>query len=46
MLENVELPLVYQGVSADDRREMALAALERVGLAERVKDVYKRQHGR
>ena len=37
MLENVELPLVYQGVSADDRREMALAALERVGLAERVK---------
>ena len=36
-LENVELPLVYQGVSADDRREMALAALERVGLAERVK---------
>ena len=37
VLENVELPLVYQGVSADDRREMALAALERVGLAERVK---------
>ena len=32
VLENVELPLVYQGVSADDRREMALAA-----LAERVK---------
>ena len=37
VLENVELPLVYQGVSADDRREMALDALERVGLAERVK---------
>ena len=37
VLENVELPLVYQGVSADDRREMALAALERVGLDERVK---------
>ena len=37
VLENVELPLVYQGVSADDRREMALAARERVGLAERVK---------
>ena len=37
VLENVELPLVYQGVSADDRREMALAALERVGLAERGK---------
>ena len=37
VLETVELHLVYQGVSADDRREMALAALERVGLAERVK---------
>ena len=37
VLDNVELPVVYQGVSADDRREMALAALERVGLAERVK---------
>ena len=37
MLENVELPLIYQGVNADDRREMALAALERVGLAGRIK---------
>ena len=37
VLENVELPLIYQGVDADDRREMALEALDRVGLADRVK---------
>ncbi|MDY3281040.1 ABC transporter ATP-binding protein [Dysosmobacter sp.] len=37
VLENVELPLIYQGVDADDRREMALEALNRVGLADRVK---------
>ena len=37
VLENVELPLIYQGVNADDRREMALAALERVGLSGRIK---------
>ena len=36
VLENVELPLIYQGVNMDDRREMALEALERVGLAGRV----------
>ena len=37
VLENVELPLIYQGVSVDDRREMALEALERVGLSGRTK---------
>lgn len=31
-LENVELPLIYQSVSAADRRRMSLTALERVGL--------------
>ncbi|MDR0861487.1 MAG: ABC transporter ATP-binding protein [Oscillospiraceae bacterium] len=36
-IENVELPLVYQGVSARRRREMAEDALERVGLADRAK---------
>ena len=35
VLENVELPLIYQGVDPIDRREMAMEALERVGLAER-----------
>ena len=37
MLENVELPLIYQGVNADDRQDMALEALARVGLANRIK---------
>jgi putative ABC transport system ATP-binding protein len=31
-LENVELPLVYRGIPADERRESALRALEAVGL--------------
>ena len=35
MLENVELPLIYQGIDPVDRREMAMEALGRVGLAER-----------
>jgi putative ABC transport system ATP-binding protein len=35
-LRNVELPLVYAGVPAQERRERAMAALERVGLAARV----------
>jgi putative ABC transport system ATP-binding protein len=35
-LRNVELPLVYAGVSRDERRERALGALDRVGLADRV----------
>jgi putative ABC transport system ATP-binding protein len=35
-LRNVELPLVYAGVPASERRERAMAALEKVGLAERV----------
>ncbi|MBK6697785.1 MAG: ABC transporter ATP-binding protein [Myxococcales bacterium] len=33
--ENVELPLVYSGVTAKERRERAAAALEKVGLANR-----------
>ena len=37
VLENVELPLIYQGIGAADRRDMAMEALERVGLAGRVK---------
>jgi putative ABC transport system ATP-binding protein len=34
-LENVETPLMYQGVPAKQRRRRALEALERVGLAGR-----------
>ncbi|MDI9497358.1 MAG: ABC transporter ATP-binding protein [Bacillota bacterium] len=34
ILENVELPLIYQGVSRRERRERAMAQLETVGLAD------------
>ncbi|MBZ0155514.1 MAG: ABC transporter ATP-binding protein [Alphaproteobacteria bacterium] len=34
-LENVELPMLYSGTPAKERRERAAAALERVGLAGR-----------
>jgi putative ABC transport system ATP-binding protein len=36
-LENVELPLVYRGVGARERRERAERALQRVGLGKRMK---------
>jgi putative ABC transport system ATP-binding protein len=36
-LENVELPLVYRGVGARQRRERARDALARVGLARRMR---------
>ncbi len=36
-LENVELPLIYQGVHPGKRRDMAMEALDRVGLANRYK---------
>ncbi|MGQ9794475.1 MAG: ABC transporter ATP-binding protein [Anaerolineae bacterium] len=35
-LGNVELPLIYSGVTPRKRRELALAALEAVGLADRM----------
>ena len=35
--ENVELPLIYQGLSAVERKTRVTEALERVGLAERMK---------
>jgi putative ABC transport system ATP-binding protein len=35
-LENVMLPLVYAGISKEDREQRALATLEKVGLADRV----------
>ena len=35
-LHNVELPLIYAGINKLERREMALKALDRVGLADRV----------
>ncbi len=35
-LHNVELPLIYAGVPAQERRQIALEALAHVGLADRV----------
>jgi putative ABC transport system ATP-binding protein len=35
ILENVELPLMYAGIPARERRERALALLEKVGLADK-----------
>lgn len=35
-LRNVELPLIYAGVSAEERRRIALEALASVGLADRI----------
>lgn len=37
ILENVEIPLMYAGIKAKERRKRALEALERVGLGDRVK---------
>ena len=39
LLENVELPLLYAGVPAAERREKAMKSLERVGLAEKWKNM-------
>jgi putative ABC transport system ATP-binding protein len=35
--ENVELPLTYRGMAADERRKRVQAALERVGMSHRMK---------
>ena len=35
--ENVELPLIYQNISLSQRRAMVLEAMERLGVADRVK---------
>ena len=35
--ENVELPLIYQGIPAAERRARVMDALERVGLKKRIK---------
>jgi putative ABC transport system ATP-binding protein len=36
VLQNVELPMIYSGLSARERRERALQAIERVGLSNRL----------
>lgn len=35
-IENVELPMIYAGISASERRSRSIQALERVGLGERL----------
>lgn len=35
-IENVELPMIYAGVSGTERKERAIKALQRVGLGERL----------
>jgi putative ABC transport system ATP-binding protein len=35
-LRNVELPLIYSGMPAEERRQVALEALQNVGLADRI----------
>ena len=37
-LENVELPLIYRGVSSSERRARSIAALERVGLGSKLQN--------
>ncbi|RCL55223.1 MAG: ABC transporter ATP-binding protein [Synechococcus sp. MED-G71] len=37
-LENVELPMIYANVPADERRRRATEALQRVGLGERLRN--------
>ena len=39
VLENVELPLLYAALPAEERRRRALEALERVGLADKYKNL-------
>jgi putative ABC transport system ATP-binding protein len=36
VLENLEVPMYYQGVHAEERRERAVAMAERVGLSDRL----------
>ncbi|MDL2206030.1 ABC transporter ATP-binding protein [Eubacteriales bacterium OttesenSCG-928-N13] len=43
--ENVELPLIYQGISMSERRELTEQALERVGLKDRMKHKPKELSG-
>jgi len=37
VMQNVELPMIYSGISAKERRERAMKALEQVGLANRAR---------
>jgi len=45
LLENVELPLLYAGVAAPQRRERAMKSLKRVGLEDKWKNLPKQLSG-
>ncbi len=44
-VENVELPLVYRGMKKDERRKLAIDALNRVGLSHRLDHLPKQMSG-
>ncbi len=39
LLQNVEVPMIYAGVPADQRRERAMQVLEKVGIADKYKNL-------
>ena len=45
LLENVELPLLYAGMSTAERRERAMKSLKRVGLEDKWKNLPKQLSG-
>ena len=45
VIDNVEIPLLYRNTSAKQRRELAQAALEKVGLSNRMKHFPKQLSG-
>ncbi len=44
-VENVELPLVYRGMKKEERHELAISALNRVGLSHRLDHLPKQMSG-
>lgn len=45
LIENVELPLIYRGISPSKRHKMAIESLDRVGLADRASKYPKQLSG-
>lgn len=45
VLENVELPLLYRGISPKTRKKMALDALEKVGLSDKISQLPSKLSG-
>lgn len=45
VLENVELPLLYRGISPKTRKKMALEALEKVGLSDKISQLPSKLSG-